>query len=57
MKRCIGEKILLKGHDDENTQWFKDMIKEVFEHKFELGERCLNTPVQCNNKRRQRQMK
>ena len=29
MKRCIGEKVLMKGHDDEKTQWFKDMTKEV----------------------------
>ena len=27
MKRCIGEKVLMKGHNDENTQWFKDMMK------------------------------
>ena len=30
MKRCIGEKVLMKGHDDEKMQWFKDMMKEVF---------------------------
>ena len=26
-KRCIGEKVLMKGHVDEKTQWFKDMMK------------------------------
>ena len=30
MKIYIGEKVLIKGHNDENTQWFKDMMKEVF---------------------------
>ena len=57
MKRCIGEKVLMKGHDDEKTQWFKDMMKEVFREKFEVEERCLSNPDQCNNKRRPRPMK
>ena len=35
MKRCIGEKVLMKGHNDEKTQWFKDMLKEVKKQKFE----------------------
>ena len=52
MKRCIGEKVLMKGHNDEKTQWFKDMMKEVFKHKFEVEERCLSNLDQCNNKRR-----
>ena len=42
MKRCIGEKFLMNGHDDGNTQWFKDMMKEVFKYKFEVEERHLN---------------
>ena len=57
MKRCIGEKVLMKGHNDENTQWFKYMMEEEFKHKFKVKERCLNNPDQCNNKRRQRPMK
>ena len=57
MKRCIGEKVLINIHNDENTQWFKHMMKEVFKYKFEVEERCLNNPDQCNNKRRQRPMK
>ena len=39
MKICIGEKVLMKGHDDEKTQWFKDMMKEVFKQKFKVEER------------------
>ena len=42
MKRCIGEKVLIKGHNDENTQWFKDMMKEVFTHKLEMEEICVS---------------
>ena len=57
MKRCIGENVLMNGKNDEKTQWFKDMMQEVFKHKFEVEERCLNDPNQCNNKRRQRPMK
>ena len=57
MQRCMGEKVLMKGHNDENTQWFKDMTKEVFKQQFEVEERCLNNPNQCNNERRQRPMK
>ena len=30
MRSCIGEKVLMKGHNDEKTQRFKDMMKEVF---------------------------
>ena len=52
MKRCIGEKVLIKGYNDEKTQWFKDMMKGVFKQKFEVEEMCLNNPDQCNNKRR-----
>ena len=52
MKRCIGEKVLMKGHDDEKTQWFKYMMKEVFKHKFEVDEICLGNPHQCNSNRR-----
>ena len=51
MKRCIGEKVLMKGHDDEKTQWFKDIMKGVFKQKFEVEERCLSNLDQCNNKR------
>ena len=57
MKRCIGQKVLMKGHNDEKTQWFKDTIKEVFKQEFKVEERCLRNPDQCNNKRRQRPMK
>ena len=57
MKRYIGEKVLMKGHNDKNTQWFKYMMKEVFKHKFEVEEICLNNPDQCNSKRRQIPMK
>ena len=57
MKRCIAEKVLMKGHNDEKTQWFKDIMKGVFKQKFEVEERCLSNPYQCNNKRRQRPMK
>ena len=56
MKRCISEKVLMKGHNDEKRQWFKDMMKEVFKQQFKVEERCLNNPDQCNNKRRQRPM-
>ena len=52
MKRCISENVLMKGQNDENTQCFKDMMKEVFRHKFEEEEICLNNLDQCNNKRR-----
>ena len=52
MKRCNGEKVLMKGHDDEYTQWFKYMMKEVFKQKFKVEEICLNNPYQCNNERR-----
>ena len=57
MKRCIGEQVLMKGHNDEKTQWFKDMMKEVFKQEFEVKERCLNNPDQCYSKRRQRPIK
>ena len=57
MKRCIGEKVLMKGHNDEKTKWFKDMIKEVFKQKLEVEEICLNNLNQCNNNRRKRPMK
>ena len=57
MKRCISEKDLMKGHNDEKTQWFKDMMKQVFKHKFEVEERCLNNRDQCNIKGRHKPMK
>ena len=57
MKGCIGKNVLMKGHNDENTQWFKDIIKGVFNQKFEVEEICLNNPDQCNNKRRHILMK
>ena len=57
MKRCIGEQVLMKGHNDEKTQWFKDMMKYVFKQEFKVEERCLRNPDKCNNKRRQRPMK
>ena len=41
MKRCIGEKVLMKGHDDEKTQQLKDIMKEVFKKKFKVEERSL----------------
>ena len=44
MKRCIGEKVLMKEHDDEKTQWFKGMMKEVFKQKFEVEEIGLCNP-------------
>jgi len=44
MKRCIGEKVLMKGHNDKNTQWFKYMMKELFKQKFEVEEICLINP-------------
>ena len=40
----------MKRHDDGKKQWLKDMMKEVFKHKFEVEERHLNNPDQCNNK-------
>ena len=57
MKKCIGEKVLMKVNNDEKTQWFKDMTKEVFKQEFIVEERCLINPDQCNIKRRQRPMK
>ena len=57
MKICIGEKVLMKGHDDEKTQWFKEMMKEFFKKKFKVEERCLSNPSQCNSKRRHKPMK
>ena len=57
MKRCIGEKVLMKGHNDENTQCLKYMMKEVFKQKFEVEERRLNNLDQCKNKGRPRPMK
>ena len=57
MKRCIGEKVLMEGHNDEKTQWFKEIMKGVFKQYFEVQERCLSNLDQRNNKRRQRPMK
>ena len=57
MNRYIGENVSMKEYYDENTQWFKDMMKKVFKQKFEVEERCLNNPNQCNIKRRHRPMK
>ena len=57
MKRCISEKVLMKGHNDEKAQWFKYMMKEVFKQDLEVEEGCICNPNQCNNKRRQRPMK
>ena len=37
MKRCIGEKVLTKGYDDEKTQWLKEMMKEVFKQEVRSG--------------------
>ena len=37
MKRFIGEKVLMKGHNDEKTQWFKYMMKEAFKQEVRSG--------------------
>ena len=47
MKRCIGENVLMNGNDDEKTQWFKYMMKEVFKEKFEVEEKCHSNPNHC----------
>ena len=47
----------MKGHNDEKTKWFKDMMKEVFKKKFEVEEKFLSNTDQCNNKRKQIPMK
>ena len=57
MERCIGENVLMNGHGDEKTQWFKYMMKELFKQKFEVEEICLCNLDECNNKRRDRSMK
>ena len=44
----------MKGHDDENAQWFKYMMKDLFKQKFEVEERCLISPYQCSSKKRYR---
>ena len=48
---------MMKRHNDEKTQWFKYMMKEVFKYNFEVEEIGIDNPYQWNNKRRQIPMK